>query len=107
MNVRPTTSSSTEGVRESYRTRDMRSLLGNMGLGHVRYATVAVKPKESGPSRQRPLRHRAGAQRQPDQHPGCAEELFTVDRAPPEFESDTEILLNTANALQANLSGTA
>ena len=26
-------------VREAYRTRDMRSLLGNMGLGHVRYAT--------------------------------------------------------------------
>ncbi|HMH59396.1 MAG TPA: amidophosphoribosyltransferase, partial [Galbitalea sp.] len=26
-------------VREAYRTRDMRSLLGTMGLGHVRYAT--------------------------------------------------------------------
>ena len=26
-------------VREAFRTRDMRSLLGNMGLGHVRYAT--------------------------------------------------------------------
>lgn len=26
-------------VREAFRTRDMRSLLGNAGLGHVRYAT--------------------------------------------------------------------
>ncbi len=26
-------------VREAYRTRDMRTLLGNVGLGHVRYAT--------------------------------------------------------------------
>jgi amidophosphoribosyltransferase len=26
-------------VREAYRTRDMRSLIGTMGLGHVRYAT--------------------------------------------------------------------
>lgn len=30
-------------VREAYRTRDMRSLLGNFGLGHVRYATT-VRP---------------------------------------------------------------
>ncbi|MGO2170056.1 MAG: amidophosphoribosyltransferase [Micrococcaceae bacterium] len=26
-------------VREAYRTRDMRELIGNIGLGHVRYAT--------------------------------------------------------------------
>ena len=26
-------------VREGFRTRDMRALLGTMGLGHVRYAT--------------------------------------------------------------------
>lgn len=26
-------------VREAYRTRDMRELVGNIGLGHVRYAT--------------------------------------------------------------------
>ena len=26
-------------VREAYRTRDMRTLAGNVGLGHVRYAT--------------------------------------------------------------------
>ena len=26
-------------VREAFRTRDMRALMGNLGLGHVRYAT--------------------------------------------------------------------
>ena len=26
-------------VREAYRTRDMRALIGRSGLGHVRYAT--------------------------------------------------------------------
>ncbi len=26
-------------VKEAYRTRDMRSLKGNIGIGHVRYAT--------------------------------------------------------------------
>ena len=30
-------------VREAYRTRDMRTLLGNVGLGHVRYATRGIR----------------------------------------------------------------
>jgi len=33
-------------VREGYRTRDMRRLLGTMGLGHVRYATRGDAKKE-------------------------------------------------------------
>lgn len=33
-------------VREAYRTRDMRSLLGGMGLGHVRYATQGTASNE-------------------------------------------------------------
>ena len=33
-------------VREAFRTRDMRSLLGNVGLGHVRYATKGVAGNE-------------------------------------------------------------
>ena len=33
-------------VREAYRTRDMRSLLGDMGLGHVRYATSGSASSE-------------------------------------------------------------
>jgi len=34
-------------VREAYRTRDMRSLIGTMGLGHVRYATPPTKKKRN------------------------------------------------------------
>ncbi len=33
-------------VREAYRTRNMRSLLGEMGLGHVRYATQGTASNE-------------------------------------------------------------
>lgn len=33
-------------VREAYRTRDMRGLLGTIGLGHVRYATRGNAKKE-------------------------------------------------------------
>lgn len=33
-------------VREAYRTRDMRSLVGTVGLGHVRYATRGSAKKE-------------------------------------------------------------
>jgi amidophosphoribosyltransferase len=33
-------------VREGYRTRDMRNLVGTMGLGHVRYATRGNAKKE-------------------------------------------------------------
>ncbi len=33
-------------VREAYRTRDMRRLSGNTGLGHVRYATRGKAKRE-------------------------------------------------------------
>jgi amidophosphoribosyltransferase len=33
-------------VREAFRTRDMRSLLGSVGLGHVRYATKGTASNE-------------------------------------------------------------
>ena len=33
-------------VREAFRTRDMRALLGNVGLGHVRYATKGAASNE-------------------------------------------------------------
>jgi len=33
-------------VREAFRTRDMRSLLGSIGLGHVRYATKGTASSE-------------------------------------------------------------
>src|SRR5690554_8218826 len=34
-------------VREAFRTRDMRALLGTMGLGHVRYATKGAAEDEN------------------------------------------------------------
>ena len=33
-------------VREAFRTRDMRGLLGDIGLGHVRYATKGTASSE-------------------------------------------------------------
>ena len=33
-------------VREAFRTRDMRTLQGNVGLGHVRYATMGAASNE-------------------------------------------------------------
>ena len=33
-------------VKEAYRTRDMRALIGTMGLGHVRYATSGEAKNE-------------------------------------------------------------
>ena len=33
-------------VREAFRTRDMRALLGDIGLGHVRYATKGTASNE-------------------------------------------------------------
>ena len=54
-----------------FRTRDMRALLGTMGLGHVRYATKgAATQRGRGPAvlRERAVRHRPRAQRQPDEH---------------------------------------
>ena len=33
-------------VREAFRTRDMRKLLGNAGIGHVRYATRGAAAAE-------------------------------------------------------------
>lgn len=33
-------------VREAFRTRDMRSLLGTAGLGHVRYVTKGAASSE-------------------------------------------------------------
>ena len=33
-------------VREAYRTRDMRGLIGKVGLGHVRYATKGAAHRE-------------------------------------------------------------
>ncbi|MGB3414406.1 MAG: amidophosphoribosyltransferase [Microbacteriaceae bacterium] len=96
-------------VREAYRTRDMRNLPGNMGLGHVRYATQG--------------NHESDEEAQPFYvnapygivlvHNGnltntreLTKELFNIDRRHLNTSSDTEILLNVlAHELQSQVSG--
>ena len=57
-------------VRDVFRTRNMRSLPGNMGIAHCRYPTAGSafsSRRGAAVLRQLALRHRARPQRQPDQ----------------------------------------
>ena len=97
-------------VREAYRTRDMRNLLGNMGLGHVRYATKgsAANEEEAQPFYVNApygitLIHNGNLTNTRE----LTEELFHIDRRHLNTSSDTELLVNVlANELQAQVSGT-
>ncbi len=91
-------------VREAFRTRDMRSLLGNVGLGHVRYAT---RGKASSEEEAQPfyvnapygivLVHNGNLTNTRE----LAQELFETDRRHLNTASDTELLVNVlANELQ-------
>ena len=94
-------------VREAYRTRDMRSLLGNVGLGHVRYATrgSASREEEAQPFYVNApygliLIHNGNLTNTRE----LTSELFGVDRRHLNTTSDTEILLNVlANELQHSI----
>ena len=96
-------------VREAYRTRDMRSLLGTMGLGHVRYATRgdASKEQEAQPFYVNApygivLVHNGNLTNTRE----LTEELFHTDRRHLNTNSDTELLVNVlANELQAQIRG--
>lgn len=96
-------------VREAYRTRDMRSLLGNIGLGHVRYATrgSATREEEAQPFYVGApygiiLVHNGNLTNTRE----LTAELYNVDRRHLNTHSDTELLLNVlANELQAGISG--
>lgn len=96
-------------VREGYRTRDMRSLLGNVGLGHVRYATSGsaksedeVQPFYVNAPYGLVLVHNGNLTNTRE----LTDELFNIDRRHLNSPSDTEILLNVlANALQEQISG--
>jgi amidophosphoribosyltransferase len=98
-------------VREAYRTRDMRSLLGTMGLGHVRYTTrgSASAEEESQPFYVNApygivLVHNGNLTNTRE----LTKELFQVDRRHLNTSSDTELLVNVlANELQAQLTGRA
>jgi amidophosphoribosyltransferase len=96
-------------VREAYRTRDMRGLLGNMGLGHVRYATkgTATNEQEAQPFYVNApygitLIHNGNLTNTRE----LTRELFDVDRRHLNTTSDTELLVNVlAHELQAQVSG--
>jgi amidophosphoribosyltransferase len=96
-------------VREAYRTRDMRTLVGTMGLGHVRYAThgSAANEEEAQPFYVNApygiiLIHNGNLTNTRE----LTQELFHVDRRHLNTSSDTELLVNVlANELQEQVSG--
>ncbi|HEY0260936.1 MAG TPA: amidophosphoribosyltransferase [Lacisediminihabitans sp.] len=96
-------------VREAFRTRDMRSLPGTMGLGHVRYATrgTAANEQEAQPFYVNApygivLVHNGNLTNTRE----LTEELFHVDRRHLNTSSDTELLVNVlAHELQEQVSG--
>lgn len=98
-------------VREAVRTRDMRSLLGNVGLGHVRYATkgTASSEEEAQPFYVNApygivLVHNGNLTNTRE----LTDELFRKDRRHLNTSSDTELLVNVlANELQTTISGLA
>ncbi len=98
-------------VREAYRTRDMRTLLGNAGLGHVRYATKgsAKNEEEAQPFYVNApygivLVHNGNLTNTRE----LTDELYRIDRRHLNTTSDTELLVNVlANELQAQVTGDA
>jgi amidophosphoribosyltransferase len=92
-------------VREAFRTRDMRSLLGNVGLGHVRYATkgTASAEEEAQPFYVNSpyglvLIHNGNLTNTRE----LTADMARRDRRHLNSSSDTELLLNVlANELQA------
>ena len=94
-------------VKESYRTRDMRALRGNIGLGHVRYTTkgAANREEEAQPFYVNApygiiLVHNGNLTNTRI----LEKELFKVDRRHTNSSSDTEMLLNIlATEIQSHL----
>ncbi|WP_188897084.1 amidophosphoribosyltransferase [Microlunatus endophyticus] len=96
-------------VREAFRTRDMRSLLGTVGLGHVRYTTRgdAANEREVQPFYVNApygitLVHNGNLTNVRE----LADDLFHIDRRHMNSTSDTEMLVNVlATELQSVISG--
>ena len=96
-------------VREAFRTRDMRSLRGTMGLGHARYATRgdAANEQEAQPFYVNApygiiLVHNGNLTNTRE----LADDLFHIDRRHVNSTSDTEMLLNVfATELQGQIKG--
>ena len=96
-------------VNEGFRTRDMRSLKGNIGLGHVRYATkgAADSEEEIQPFYVNApygiiLVHNGNLTNTRE----LENDLYKIDRRHTNSTSDTEMLLNVlATELQDQISG--
>ncbi|MDY6982409.1 MAG: amidophosphoribosyltransferase [Pseudomonadota bacterium] len=83
-------------VRDVFHTRHMRTLLGNMGIGHVRYPTAG----SSGPAQAQPLyvnspygiaiAHNGNL----TNHEELSEDIFRDDLRHLNTDSDSEVLLN-------------
>ncbi len=94
-------------VKEAYRTRDMRALKGNIGLGHVRYATkgAADREEEAQPFYVNApygiiLVHNGNLTNTRE----LEKDLFNIDRRHTNSSSDTEMLLNVfATELHDNI----
>ena len=96
-------------VREAFRTRDMRKLLGNVGIGHVRYATSGAAAAED---EVQPFYVNApygitfvhnGNLTNTSQ---LEQDLFKIDRRHTNSSSDTEMLVNVlATEIQSHLTG--
>ncbi|OZD56697.1 amidophosphoribosyltransferase [Rhodococcus sp. 06-1477-1B] len=96
-------------VREAFRTRDMRALLGDIGLGHVRYATkgTASNEEEAQPFYVNApygivLVHNGNLTNTRE----LTTELFHKDRRHLNTSSDTELLVNILGSeLQSEITG--
>ncbi|WP_438354586.1 amidophosphoribosyltransferase [Microbacterium sp. CJ88] len=96
-------------VREAFRTRDMRALLGEIGLGHVRYATkgTASSEEEAQPFYVNApygivLVHNGNLTNTRE----LTDELFHKDRRHLNTSSDTELLVNILGSeLQSEMAG--
>ncbi|MFE1646389.1 amidophosphoribosyltransferase [Microbacterium sp. P01] len=96
-------------VREGFRTRDMRNLLGEIGLGHVRYATkgAATNEEEAQPFYVNApygivLVHNGNLTNTRE----LTDDLFHKDRRHLNTTSDTELLVNVLGSeLQSEIAG--
>ena len=92
-------------VRDVFRTRNMRSLPGNSGIGHVRYPTAgsASNSEESQPFYvNAPFGLMLGHNGNLTNSEQLKDEMFRRDRRHINTDSDSEVLLNVlANELQA------
>ena len=93
-------------VRDVFRTRNMRALLGNAGIAHVRYPTAgsAVDHNEAQPFYvNSPFGIVLGHNGNLTNTEQLQQELFLEDRRHVNTNSDSEVLLNVlAHELQAN-----